>query len=360
MRHKCFRIITIFTLLLMAGMVSSTQIWAMDHYTKILSMDDNGFEIEVTLPPFELEDVFIDGEKYQSIILRKWAKTSDAGFPELPFNGIMIQAPPSGKIWIDVTESVYKSVLDCQICPVLKRTIGGDLQYNVKFVRNDGVYNSRIFFPERLADIDSRGMLRDLSVARVKIYPFQWNPATGELRYYQKLRLRVRFEKPLQREKERIPGRGEVFERVAEKTIINYKNREKIGRKRHAELDESSGPGKEALKIEVKQDGIYRITYDALASAGLRPRQIAPSTYRLFNKGDEVSIKVVLKRKRRGKFTRGSFIEFTDRGWIIFHRQQYLLVTMGRRKRGEKDCSGRRQGNRAGRNGRLISRNYSF
>lgn len=314
MPNKTYRIIAVWMLLLIVGMLSCKSLWANDQHVKILSMDDQGFNVELTLPHFELKDVQGTDGNYQRINIDDWARTSIAGLPELPVKGMLIQAPQSGGIEIVVIRGVYESIPNCKICPVPEQRMAENGEVIAKFIKDDETYNASEYFPGILTDVDSRGILRDVPVARMNIYPFQWNPATKELRYYTKLNLRVRFEDPLLDETSGKFGRETIFEKMAKKTIINYKRREKIGRRPFANLDEPAVPGKEALRIEVKQDGIYRITYDDLLSAGLKPRQIDPSTYQLFNRGDEVAIKVVLKRKRRGKFTPGSFIEFYSLG----------------------------------------------
>lgn len=312
MINKGFSIIIVYALLMMIEVVFPIPVQANDHHTKILSMDEYGLNIELTLPSFELEDIQTSEGKFQRIHLDDWARIYEIGHPELPVKGLLIQAPQSGEIKVEVVDNVYETIPNCQICPVPEQVMSEGGEVTDRFIKDDDLYDSLRLLPGKLTEIDTRGIMRGISVARLRIYPFQWNPATKELRYYTKLHLKVIFEDPLPREVTDKPGMEGMFEGVAKKVIVNYKNRDKVQGTQSKRLDVRSETNKGSLRIEVKQDGIYQLTYEDLLDAGLRPSRIEPASFRLFNQGEEVAIKVVMRRT--GRFRRGDSIEFFGKG----------------------------------------------
>ncbi len=49
------------------------------------------------------------------------------------------------------------------------------------------------FSPAEPAQLASTGFVRSQRVASLRFQPFQYNPVTGELRYYSRIRLRLSF-----------------------------------------------------------------------------------------------------------------------------------------------------------------------
>ena len=205
---------------------------------------------------------------------------------------------------------MYESLPGCRICHVPEVVLSGTGNTVSKFIKDEAVYGSSGFFPGKLAEIDSKGRFRDTPVVRVKVFPFQCNPVTGELRYYRNMRIKIVFEHALPREVVGGNRQDRVFDKLAAKTIINYKKREKIKRTQLDINGLAKGTINEGfLRIEIEEDGIYRLTFNDLRDAGLKPRRIDPNGFQLSYQGIEVAIKVVLKRSNRL-----NYIEFYGQG----------------------------------------------
>ena len=127
---------------------------------------------------------------YHRIVVNGWAGISEADYPGLPFTGALIQVPGSGGIRIHVIESHYEVIPNCEIYPVPRLVLSEDGATTRVFTRDDDVYESSDIFPKDLVRIGSKELLRGVPVARVMLYPFQWNPGTKELRYYEKINTR--------------------------------------------------------------------------------------------------------------------------------------------------------------------------
>ena len=77
-------------------------------------------------------------------------------------------------------------------------------------------------------------------------------------------------------------------------------------------------------RIKVRKEGIYRISYNALAAAGVPISSVDPRTFQIFNKGEEQYI--IVKNENTGTFSTNDYIEFyanKNDGW--FDEQLYII-----------------------------------
>ena len=318
------RYTTALWLLVIVGMWSSGLARAGQQDVRILSMNDREMTLELTLPQFEMETVHGPDGMYQKILLRGWAKTSRVGYPELPLNAVLLQVPKDGAIEVQVLEDVYETMQNCQIYPVPRLGLSEEGKTITEFVKDADVYSSSIFYPGEPAAISSRHVLRGTSAARLEIYPFQWNAVTKELRYYKRIRLRVQFETPSLQSTippaspERVGSRWQAginqqssikntdFEGFKKRAIINYKKEPQYANSQFPIPNSQSLIPPQALRMEIREEGIYRLTYEDLTGAGV-PTGIDAETFQLFNLGNEAAMKVV---SAEGVFGPGDYVEF--------------------------------------------------
>jgi hypothetical protein len=300
----------------------------------ILSQDEYGCNLELTLQPFQMETIQDRDEVYHRIVMKgeksrgEWAKTDQVGCPELPVLGVLIKVPRSGTSSIQILEQTYTSVHNCVIYPVPRLISQEDGTAYTEFAKDKAVYHSSEFFPGTLAEIGQTGLLHDQAVARVKIYPFRWNPETGELRSFDRILLRVRFDYPL-RDDDLLPDGSPSIgaqPRDAQPGPCNNPGQgteqgngssQQSSRSRTRSRSKPSliPPGKSAFRIEVKQDGIYRIPLvdnhaeiNADGDITLSPLFTDPARIQLLNGEGEVAVKMVSKKSDR--LSPGDYLEF--------------------------------------------------
>jgi hypothetical protein len=290
---------------LLTGILGTAALCALPGYAesgdiKVLSADDTGLILEVKTPPFEIEEVECTDGRYSKIFVPGWAKTSRKGRPELPLTATLIQVPEQGDIAIRILQQETESISHCTIHPVPELIINESGATGEHVVQDEAAYRSSGFFPGNLAEIGSRGLLRDVPVARIMIYPFQWNPKTGELRCSKKLLIRVSFDNFSSRESrqaKKAPSHADPYETLKQGVIINYQPGDENKTRNAASVparQSAAGPSDgESLRIEITRDGLYRITYLELEDQGIDTGSIDPATFRLFNNGAEAAINVV-------------------------------------------------------------------
>jgi len=312
---------------LLAGLVAATIflfsfppcLWAIDRNVHVISSDDSGLTVELNIPQPDLKEITLSDGVFDRVGLNGWATTLIPGFPELPLKGMVIQVPPSGRITVEMGEN-FSSVLPnlfLSPVPTLKLSDKGVLLKEYK--ADQSAYGAQEFLPNNIVEIERIGIIRGVHMARVMFHPFQWNPATRELRCYTKITAKVLFEDPLSSQS----GASSVsvdsssrddFSVALKEAITNYRPsvHHRVDAGRFGERESfASAVAVNPVKISIKRDGIYRITGKDLRKKGVNIARIHPATLKLHNRGDEIAIRVVTKGKR---FTSRDYIEFYGKG----------------------------------------------
>ncbi len=245
----------------------------------IIRKNKHEYLVELRVPTFEIKS---DQDGSHRIDLPGWAKLSQKGGPELPVKGVLLEIPEAGTSEIRILENIRESVPNCQISPVPHISLSDDRTLIKEYWEDRAIYESSAFYPASQAEIGPRSYYRDTCVARLMIRPFQWNPASKELRHSKLMRIQVKFEARNPKPEIRKPK-------------IEARNPEPETR----------------LKLSVQQDGIYRISSDDLSNQGVEPNSIDPATFQMFNLGREVAINVISKDDT---FSPGDAIEFFGKG----------------------------------------------
>jgi hypothetical protein len=298
------RLTTLLAILLIFSAGLQENAWGTEQDIKILSADKSGLTLEIKLPPFEMKDIPGPDGTYRRILIDGWAKTSQAGYPEIPFKSTLIQLPEDCDMNFDIIDAEYEIIPDCLIYPVPKISLSDEGNVSTVFFKNDDIYRSPDFFSECSVKIDNRSVLRNVPVARVCIYPFQWNPETLELRYATRMLVRIAFDNislpsiTEERSSKSFDYANEPYDTLKKSLIVNYDPADDLS---SSESSTSRSPlsepaSQEALKIEITEEGIYRITWSDLLTAGIDTVSIDPATLKLLNPGSEVATKVVTEQ----------------------------------------------------------------
>ena len=325
---------TLLPLLFLGTTIFPNHAVATNHPYLLVSEDENGLTLELTRPPVQLETVQTTEQPCYRIHIPAWGKTLEPGYPELPVKSILMQVPQHGEVNTQAFEIQYKTVKNVDLCPVPVPRVSESGAITFQFVRNEAAYQTEAFFPNTLVKIGAREILRSVPVSRLQIFPFQWNPVTKELRYADKIRFKVQilpnshFSKAETNElsvsKEGFSKEGNSFSQRAVRGDLmlspglNFQGFQNLGdftlrsakQKDSAPVEETTRHVKQsdALRIEITKEGIYRLSYEDLAEAGLQPQLMNPERLRLFNQGEEVDIRVISEDS--SLFQPGDTLEF--------------------------------------------------
>jgi uncharacterized repeat protein (TIGR01451 family) len=288
---------------------------------RLLRSDETGVVLELHTPDFEIES--IEGDLVcHRLTVGSYATTDEAGSPQMPVRGAMLGVPPSTELSVTVLEGDIVTLAGrYDLCPaprpIVEQPPSGTIRYRGQTLeRDEAVYASDAFYPASSAEIASTGFIRSQRVAQLRLHPFRYNPATGQLRHVRRLRVRVDFDGrtalPASKDKT-IDGIDEgPFEQTLRQTLLNAESArawrtrlEAAAPASRAAAIEQQGP---AYRVEVDQDGLYEITPSELAAAGLDVDSLDPHTLRLHNRGQEVAIHVA--GQADGSFAPGDAVLF--------------------------------------------------
>lgn len=272
----------------------------------LLSAGAEGVVLELSVPEFEVETASANEQPCQLLQVPGFAENAAPGQPRLPVRGAMLGIPANASLQIEVVETETVSLPDrYDLCPGAEPIVEWDADQNnpprflgYQATQNALAYAADQFGPQAPVELISTGFVRSQRVASLRFQPFQYNPATDELRYHRRIRVQVSFLGGSSRARTTMAASEEgSFETSLRQALVNY-NQARSFRVAPATdsqspfLPEATNDNGRAFKVLVDQDGIYRITYSDLQTAGFPVGSLSPTTLRLYNRGVEVALYV--------------------------------------------------------------------
>ena len=294
----------------------NTPTWAQNGAIKLIQAVESEVVLELTVTPFDTDDVDEAGSLYQKISIPNLGKTSVPGHPQVPVSGTMVGVSDPGRVNIEVVETESTVLDDYYLYPSPKLVIKEEngVKYPVEeFYRDDTAYSINSFYPGQIVKLDETGYMRDQAVVRVLFYPVQFNPTTREIRFYSRIKVKVSWPTAASAKTQikRQPQNG-TYDNLFKKNFINNKTlpsplvQETLSLAISAQQQEfSPDPG---YKISIKEDGLYRITRTDLEAAGGDLSGVDPATITMLHLGREIPIYVA--GVEDGIFDPTDYVEF--------------------------------------------------
>jgi hypothetical protein len=271
-----------------------------------------GLTIKVNVPDFQVEKRDITGSIYHLLTIDGWGKTEIVGSPQLPFRGMLIGIPAQGKVTAELIQGNVEEFSGLTIYPCPQKEVeerDGEIFSREKFYQDDEAYVRDSYSPGKVVDVTSTGYLRGQRVAKVDIYPFQYNPAKKVLKVYREMVIQISFEgeklQPLSfRREER------AYESMLKKLLLNY---DSLGRQEVDPLEKIEGlvtakkKQKTPLKFHLTAEGVYKITRSNLCSLW-KLSKINPRKIHLKHLGSEIPI--LFEGESDGKFGKSDYFLF--------------------------------------------------
>ena len=210
--------------------------------------------------------------------------TTEFGTLRLPMQSTLMSVPPD----VDFQLRVIDKDFSTHKIEAIAHTSGG---------QKDS------FFPARLAEIREAGWIRENRVLPIQLNPVQYNPVRREVRLYHRLVVEVRFSgtgmstHPNVFSTTPIGSHTEssAFDAIFADMLVNPQSAMRwrsapISSAKRAPAAPSvpfTGP---RYRISITESGMYSITAQDLAAAGVNLETIVPRTLALTNKGKRVPI----------------------------------------------------------------------
>lgn len=288
----------------------------------ILSSDDHGIKIQVLPPSYPQSAITLQGKTYLRFDGAMIGEAEERR-PLLPTEGILLGIPPGAKASLEILNSAYEVIPNQLIAPAPALRLDEERNVHEEFVVDEAAYSRDVWYPSRTADLAEITQLRHQRVAKILVYPFQYNPATRQLKKLVSLTLNLRFTYPAGDGEPRgiqPAGPDPHFEEVYKSLLANYEEaknwRAAINplepNKSFADsLRDWFDPGRPYLRLLIAKDGLYKLTQSDIAATGVDPGAINPRTLKLYNRGLQIPLHVV--GETDGVFNAGDFLEFYAR-----------------------------------------------
>lgn len=314
----------------------------------ILEIDSRHVVLEWAAPPYELARGAPQGQPFDRAAIPGCPAAGGPGEPELPVCTALLGVPPDAALALRVLEAETTTVPGTwRIAPVPEQVVERGLppeterppEIGVRRVQGP-VYAAGGIFPAAPAALGEPAFLRHQRLVAVHFYPLQYAPAGGELLYHPRLRLEVTF--AVGAEPMGYVAEPADFEQLLARALLNDEQAREWRRTAAQPLDRPPVPPDPGWRIPVRQEGLYRLTYEWLQSNGFPVGEIGDAhTIRLLRYGQEVAVRVA--GEEDGSFDPGDSILFYGRplqGNRFSDTEYYWLTYNG--------ALGRRMGRRNG------------
>lgn len=294
--------------------------------TTLTSSDLGGIRLAVNAPDYQVHEMTISSNRCAEIAIPGFALSAEPGRPQLPYQVVLLGVPPDAELSLDVVPAeVVTGRLSQTACPTARTTSvlredGSVTQETQAWAPDATVYAAAAFYPAQIARLVDLGFMRSQRIVRLELTPFQVNPATGETRYSRRVQLRVRFAGAT--DAGRAVSEPADFETIFRNALLNYDtarnwrsasggpvgggsvaDRPQLGSAGgRPQLGLAGGvqppvlgawlPPTPAYRIAVESEGIYQLTQQDLANAGLPVASLDPRTIKMYNFGQELAIQV--------------------------------------------------------------------
>ena len=251
---------------------------------RLLGSDEHGVRIELNTPPVELApSVSAAGSLCLQPDIAGFVQRAEPGRPQVPVKVVLLGAPAAARLSLDVTASPARPLsAGSAVC-----VASGD---PVALATGEAVAQSGPSDVARLIDL---GFIRGQRILRLELYPISAGPGGG-LNVIDNIVVAVRFSPGDAAGQGYEPASAEppAFEVALQRSLINYESAKAWRAQAVAAPDSAWTPPQPGYKIEVREEGLYQLTPAALASAGLPVDQLDPRSFRMFNSGKEVAVRV--------------------------------------------------------------------
>ena len=277
-------------------------------HLRVLESDERAIVLELTVGDFEIETVEAGGQTYHRVLIPGAVQTGAPGAPQVPARGALLGLPTAEGVSVRVLQADYETRRGYRLHPAPGRPVPEDGAIvtagegvDPSFPLDEDVYATDAFYPGRPVEVDATGYVRDQAVAQVRFYPVQHNPVTGALRIYRRILAQVTWDSSPSRAMAAASARGAspAFEGILSDVLLNYPDLHRSSAPFIAEHSPRTTPhasvtgtATPTLKIGVTEDGLYELTYEDLAGAGLDPGTADARTIKMSNHGAEIPIHV--------------------------------------------------------------------
>jgi hypothetical protein len=285
---------------------------------EVIAEDETGITLELVTQSFDSRVVEAAGEEFErlSIIEYIHGYTQDTGTPELPLKGILVDVPDGKHARLRVVETDIGIHEGYQVYPVPGK-VGPEeadaASVSEVFVIDETAYEDDDYYPRAEAELAASYVYRTTTKQQLVFYPLSFNPVTGQIRQFKRLRVRIDYidgelakASQLTPSPWQPPAKVKTFDSLPPvgvmagvfgpaPTFVNPMLSALVSLKGFvmaAWTPPDEDLSNAAYKIMVASEGIYEINQTVLTTNSIDPALIDLSSLRIYHLGEEVAIHV--------------------------------------------------------------------
>jgi hypothetical protein len=317
---------------------------------KIISSNSSNVELEF-FPAFQpKQTIRYNGQSLDYITFENAVEkgASSFGQPDIRSRYFAVFLPSEDNNSISVIDYDEKDLGGINLAPVPNYRLKNSPKRNIEDVeiiynKDKNFYGQNKFFPDNIVELSKPGLLRENVIANIKINPYQYNPVTGVLKQYTRIRVRITFgHQPVLLNRPRSIAEIDLMKGAAINSNIglNWKNPKlNILSKNFVTNPNSVMNSGDWYRIEIKDngagssDGMYKLTKSFLESAGINFTNVDPHTIKMYGNGGELlspsitdprpndltEISIYITNENSGHFGNNDYILFYGRSvnnWV--------------------------------------------
>jgi uncharacterized repeat protein (TIGR01451 family) len=182
----------------------------------VMEKDGGSIVIDIGITDVLEEQLEAAGETFQALTVEGYAYTSEVGKPQLPAVRETIGIPDGATVQATVLDASYTARTGYKVYPVQEPEV--DSGEPTDFAIDAQFYSQDAFYPAQIVEVGSPAVWRDVSVVDLQVNPVTFNPATGELRVYDRIQVQLDYSGGVDAPKTVEPQ----FASMYRSTILNY------------------------------------------------------------------------------------------------------------------------------------------
>jgi uncharacterized delta-60 repeat protein len=256
----------------------------------LVASDETGVTLELRTDTFDFDIVQAEGQEFERLRIQDYIHgfTDQAGKPELPLKGILVDIPQGYATTLTVLETEAEVHTGYRIYPVPETVVDDQDQLShvgETFVIDEAAYTVDAFYPDAAALLGKDYLFRGQQKQQIFFYPLTFNPATGQLRHLRRIRVRVDY---VDAEAVKTSGPEPT---VWKPPVVEELSVDAFSLMAAAAWEPPS-EASPVYKILVSEEGIYRLSKTWLQAQGVDVTAIDLSQVRIYNLGQEITISV--------------------------------------------------------------------
>ncbi|MEJ2099380.1 MAG: C25 family peptidase propeptide domain-containing protein, partial [Desulfobacterales bacterium] len=304
---------------------------------QILSTDETGMTLELSTDSFDTQVVTADGLEFERLRISQYIHgySQEVGKPEVPLKGILLDIPEGQSATLEVLQTEVDTYTGYRLLPVPENIVddqGSTVSVAESFIWDQTAYAIDEFYPAAVAALGDGFVFRGQLKQQLMFYPISFDPATGELRHYRKIRVRIDYQEGILAKADThspppwqlpidngaadsITAAGKMAVALgAAPMVINPISPilSSLGVLVNALWSPDTGAQGTAYKILVEEEGIYRLTRDYLAANDVDVDGLDLSQIRIYNLGEEIAV-FIYDENEDNTLDDADYIEFYGR-----------------------------------------------